>query len=537
MKMYKDTYQKWLEKAAEYKQELENIANDDAEIKDRFVSDLEFGTAGLRGKMGAGTNRLNIYTVRKATAGLAEFIMAKGESAMKRGVAICYDSRNNSKAFAEECANVLSAHHINVHIYDDIRPTPQCSFTIRHLAAIAGIMITASHNPKEYNGYKCYWEDGGQMSTTVAESLAKIIEKIDEFDIKMPTEAEKQEFTHIVGNDVDEAYLEAVLAQSLRKGGNLAITYTPLYGTGNIPVRAVLSRNGFNNITLVDEQIEPNGNFPTAPYPNPEKDACWEEAIKTVENANSDICIATDPDGDRVGVMARDKEGILRHFTGNEIGIMLTEYVLSHKKLPPNPAMISTIVSSRLTKKIAAAHNVAYFDVYTGFKNIAEKELELEQNGSHNFAMGWEESIGYIVGTYARDKDAVVASLLICEMAQECKDNGKTLWDYLDEVHYKYGMRNEVTIDIVREGLEGAAEIKGIMEGFRKEAPTVIGGVNVISVTDYSKVQNPANVISFELESGSEICVRPSGTEPKIKFYFSAVSREELERLKGILCL
>ena len=533
--MYKDTYQKWLEKAVEYKEELKNIANDEAEIEDRFVSNLAFGTAGLRGKMSAGTNRLNIYTVRKATAGLAELILSKGPDAMKRGVAICFDSRNNSNTFAQECAKVLSAQHIHVYIYDDIRPTPQCSFTIRHLSTIAGIMITASHNPKEYNGYKCYWEDGGQMPTHVSDKLSKIINKIDEFNIKTPTGVQEKEFIHWINKDIDKAYLEAVLSQSIRKGGDLKITYTPLYGTGNIPVRTVLSRNSFNNITLVDEQIQPNGNFPTAPYPNPEKPDCWKLAIETAEKANSDIAIATDPDGDRVGVMARDKNGVLKHFTGNEIGIMLTEYVLSNKKLPQNPAIISTIVSSRLTKKIAAAHNVAYFDVYTGFKNIAEKELEFEQNKSHNFVMGWEESIGYIIGTHARDKDAVVASLIICEMAQECKVHGKTLWDYLDEVHNKYGTRFETTIDIVREGISGAEEIKSIMANFRQNPPSSIGGINVVTITDYAKAPNPSNVLSFELESGSEICVRPSGTEPKIKFYFSAISEKELEILKEII--
>jgi len=530
--MYKDVYKKWLEKATEYKQELESISGNEAEIEDRFYQNLEFGTAGLRGKMYAGTNCMNIYTVRKATEGLAEVITAQGSSAMQRGVTICYDSRNNSKDFAHECAKVLAAHNINVHIYDDIRPTPQCSFTIRHLSTIAGIMITASHNPKEYNGYKCYWEDGAQMPTPVSDKLSAIIEKVDEFNINMPTEDQEKKFIHTIDKDVDGAYLTAVLSQSIRKGGDLKITYTPLYGTGNIPVRECLSRDGFNDITLVEEQVQPNGNFPTAPFPNPEKFECWEQAIKTAEKAGSDIAIATDPDGDRIGVMARDKSGNLQHFTGNEVGIMLTEYVLSNKKLPQNPAIISTIVSSRLTKKIAKEHNVAYFDVYTGFKNIAEKILEFEHDGNFHFVMGFEESIGYLIGTHARDKDAVVASIIICEMAQHCKDNGKTLWDFLAEVHEKYGTRYELTVDVVREGAEGAAEIKAMMAEFRQNPPESIGGVRVIGITDYSLSSNPSNVLSFELASGSEICVRPSGTEPKIKFYFSAVSPEELEKLK-----
>jgi len=533
--MYKEKYQKWLKNATEYKAELESIQNDEKEIEDRFYQDLEFGTAGLRGKMGAGTNRLNIYTVRKATAGLAEFIVSSGPAAMQRGVTICFDSRNNSFTFAGECAKVLAAYNINVYIYEDLRPTPQCSFTIRHLSTIAGIMITASHNPKEYNGYKCYWEDGGQMPPSISDRLIKIIDSIDEFNIKMPTKEQEEKYIHTIGVSVDKAYLDAVLAESIRKGGHLKITYTPLYGAGNIPVREAFKQSGFTNINLVEEQVQPNGNFPTAPYPNPEKDECWKEAVETAQKNNSDIIIATDPDGDRTGVIARDKNGQLKKFTGNQTGIMLTEYVLSHKTLPQNPAIISTIVSSRLTKKIASAYNVKYFDVYTGFKNIAEKILEIEETKSYKFVMGWEESIGFLIGDYARDKDATVASMIICEMAQEFKDKGKTLWDFLDEIYAKYGEIYEKTFDLVKEGVEGAEEIKAMMAHFRTAPPSEIGGIKVENITDYAKAPIPADVISFQLESGSEVCVRPSGTEPKIKFYFSCKDETEFEAMKEIL--
>ncbi|MCL2740190.1 MAG: phospho-sugar mutase [Oscillospiraceae bacterium] len=531
--MHKERYEKWLEKATEYREELEGIAGNEAEIEDRFHQDLEFGTAGLRGKMGGGTNRINLYTIRKATAGLAEFIVSEGDYAKERGVAIAFDSRNNSDILAMECAKVLAGYGINAYIYEELRSTPQLSFTVRHLSTIAGIMITASHNPKEYNGYKCYWEDGGQMPPKVSDVLLRTISEIDEFDVRIQNSGFRiQDFIHTIGEDIDNAYLDAVWVKSIRKGGDLAITYTPLHGAGLTPVWETLKQNGFRNINLVLEQIEPNGDFPTAPYPNPEKEECWALAIEAASTAQSDIIIATDPDSDRVGVMARNSRGQMKKLNGNQVGILLTEYVLSNVTLPPDPAVVSTIVSSRVTKKICEAHGVAYFDVYTGFKNIAEKILEFEEKNSHNFVMGWEESIGYLVGDYCRDKDAIVAAMLICQMAQDQKDRGKTLWDYLDEIYAKYGARIEETIDLTKEGLDGAKEINAIMEGYRTNPPTNIGGIKIDSIIDYKKATAPANVISLQLESGSEICVRPSGTEPKIKFYFSAINAEELKTLK-----
>lgn len=536
--MHKEKYESWL--AANLDEathaELLAIKNDEAEIEDRFWRDLEFGTGGLRGIMGAGTNRMNIYTVRKATQGLAEYIVNCGESAMKRGVAIAFDSRNNSPEFARECAKVLAANGIHSYIYPTLRSTPQLSFTVRHLSCIAGLMVTASHNPKEYNGYKCYWEDGGQMPPTISDSLIKVINDVNTFDVKS---IESAEYIHEIGSEVDEAYMQAVMKQKLNPGGDIKVVYTPLYGAGNLPVRRALSEAGFNNIVVVKEQETPNGNFPTAPYPNPEKPECWEIAFKYAKKESADLIIATDPDSDRVGVSAPDSTGKFQIFTGNEVGVMLTEYVLTEQFakgiLPQNPVVISTLVSSRLAPKICAAHNVTYFDVYTGFKFIAEKILEFEENKSYNFVMGWEESIGYTVGTHARDKDAIVATMLIVEMAQWCKNRGETLHEFLASIHAKHGKLYEETIDLVKKGVDGAKEIAAIMADFRSKPPATIGGVNVEEIVDYSKVPKPSNVLTFKLASGGEIRVRPSGTEPKIKFYFSATSEKELEDFKEIL--
>jgi phosphoglucomutase len=539
--MYKEKYESWLSANLDEQthSELLAIKNNDAEIEDRFWKDLEFGTAGLRGIMGVGANRMNIYTVRKATQGLAEYIKECGESAMKRGVAIAFDSRNNSPEFARECARVLAANKIHTFIYPELRSTPQLSFTIRHLSCIAGLMVTASHNPKEYNGYKCYWEDGAQMSPTVSDNLIKVINTVNPFEVGV---SDDSEYIHEIGAEIDVAYLDAVMKQQINpdaKENNLKIVFTPLYGAGNIPIRRVLKEAGFDNVTIVKEQEEPNGNFPTAPYPNPEKLQCWEIAKKYADNGQADIIIATDPDSDRVGVCSPDKSGKLYVFTGNEVGAMLTEFVLSQRlnngTMPQNPAVISTIVSSRLAQKICENYNVAYFDVYTGFKFIAEKVLEFEQNKSHNFIIGWEESIGYTIGTHTRDKDAIVSSLVIAEMAQWCKNRGKTLHDFLAEIHAKYGKLYEETIDLVKEGIDGAKEITATMKSFRDNPPSEIGGIKVAKTIDYLTAKNPSNVLIFKLVTGGQVCVRPSGTEPKIKFYFSAVSKEELAKFKEIL--
>ncbi|MDR1102099.1 MAG: phospho-sugar mutase [Clostridiales bacterium] len=536
--MYRDVYEKWLNHPnldEKSRAELQSFEGNDDEIKDRFYKDLEFGTGGLRGKMGVGSNRMNIYTVRKVTAGLAAYIKRRGDAAMARGVVIGFDSRNNSRKFAYECAHVLAANGIHAHIYPDLRPTPQLSFSVRHLRTIAGIMITASHNTKEYNGYKCYWEDGGQMPPGVSFDLLALISEVNELE---PSEESGNvaDFIHELSADIDEAYMRAVAAQQLNPGGNIKIAYTPLYGAGNKPVREALKRAGFDNVLVESKQEQPNGNFPTAPYPNPEKAECWEKVLALAEREKTDLALATDPDSDRIGVAAQDKWGLIQRFSGNEVGIMLTEYVLSQQaekgRLPENPLVVSTIVSSRMTALICKARGVKYLDVYTGFKFIAEKILECETERRNNFVLGWEESIGYLVGAHARDKDAIVAAIIIAEMAQWCADRGVTLWDYLDEIYEKYGRLYEESVDVIKEGFAGADEIAEIMRGLRESPPKEIGGVKIASFTDYALAKEPSNMLAFELESGSVVRVRPSGTEPKIKFYFSAVNPRELERIK-----
>lgn len=522
---YLDRFNMWYDKAPELQDELNAMTDEEKAFA--FGSDLTFGTGGLRGIMQAGTNAMNCYTVKKATMGLAEVICSYGEEAKKRGVAISYDTRRNSPEFARISAGVLSSYGITAYLSNTYRPTPVLSYAVRELGAIAGIMITASHNPKEYNGYKCYWEDGGQLPPGVSADIIAVVDKQDEFaELNI-----KEDLINYFGEDLDEKYKKIVLDNALKISGDIKVCYTPLYGCGIEFVPDILKRAGFNNVVLVDEQMRADGNFPNAPYPNPESDATWESAIDIAGDEECDIIIATDPDADRVGCFAWDGEKYVR-LSGNQIGVMLIDFLIYNCELPSNSAVVSTIVSTRMTEKICKANNIAYFDVYTGFKFIAEKIHEFEQNNSHKFIFGFEESIGYLKGDYCRDKDSVITSLLICQMAQKLKDEGISLFDFWGGIEKKYGKLYEETISIVKNGFTASAEMKEIMDKLHNEEIKEFAGLKIKTAKDYLKAEYPADMIIWEFESGSRICIRPSGTEPKIKYYISAVSAEDLKKLK-----
>ena len=537
---YTAEYENWLANAdEETRKELLSIKNDENEIKERFGAKLEFGTAGLRGIMGAGTRRINIYTIRQVTQGLANCIIKSGGE--QRGVAIAYDSRHNSPLFALETALVFAANGVKAYLFESLRPTPELSFAIRHLGAISGVVVTSSHNPKQYNGYKVYWEDGGQLPPKVSCKVLEEIDAIGYFETKTMTEEAAIEagLLEYIGEYVDEAYLNAVLEQNRTIGGDLSIIYTPIHGAGNILVRETLKRAGFTNVQVVKEQELPDGDFPTAPYPNPEVKQPFEMAIEYAKKSNADLILATDPDADRVGAAYLDHDGEYYHLNGNQVGALLTEYVLSRNG-DKGGTVISTIVSTRMTSTICKAYGVDYYDVYTGFKFIAEKILELELAGNNNFIMGWEESYGYLAGSYARDKDAVVASMLIAELAQTLKNRDLTMRDALSEMYKKYGYHVEGVLNVVREGLAGVEVISGIMADLRENTPTEVGGFKVKAFRDYkagtvkhadgsitSINMESANVVYFEFEEGVEMAVRPSGTEPKLKFYFFVTDAEE----------
>ena len=527
---YMKEYKLWLEKAdSETVKELEAIT-DEKEIKDRFYSSLKFGTAGLRGVMGAGTNRMNKYVVGQATQGLAEYIKSEGKEAMEKGVVIAHDSRNNSRAFSEHTAAILVANGIKTYLFDSLRPIPMLSFAIRHLGCFAGVGITASHNPKEYNGYKAYFGDGGQLPPEAADKVLEYIGKVDPFNV--PCESENKPI--IIGSEVDEAYYENVLAQRQNKDldkKGFKLVYTPLHGSGNIPVREILKRSGFEDVLLVEEQLEPDGDFPTVKSPNPENKECFTKAIEIAKENNCDLIIGTDPDSDRVGIVLRSSSGEYVTMTGNQVGVLLADYLLSQPNVPSNGAVISTIVSTRLVKKICEVKNIRYIDVLTGFKFIGEKIYEFETTGSNTFVLGFEESYGYLVGTYARDKDAVVASMLISEMAVYYSKQGKTLYDRLMEIYGEYGYYKEGVFSAELKGLDGAEKIKAIMSGLREKGADVEG---VSKVTDYLLDETglpKSDILSYELEAGGSFIVRPSGTEPKIKVYINAVGKtyEEAE--------
>ena len=556
-KLYKD-YQNKVEYRRKYKdwstnplfdeetrKELLLIAGDEEEIKDRFYKDLEFGTAGLRGVIGNGTNRMNNYTVTKATQGLANFILKQGTE--NKGVVIAYDSRNKSTEFAEATALCLNANGIKTYIFDHLAPVPELSFAVRELGCTAGIMITASHNPPEYNGYKVYWDDGAQIVSPIAEEVIAEVNKVKDYSLIREIaleEAKAHRLYNVIGKAMDKLYLNAIKKQVLNPEvikeveKDLNIVYTPLHGTGNIPVQAVLDELGFTNVFVVPEQELPNGNFPTVDYPNPEDIKAFDLALKLAKKVDGDVVLATDPDADRLGVFAKDsKTGEYKAFTGNMSGLLIAEYILSQKRekglLPKNGALISTIVSSNLAIAIAKEYDVKFIEVLTGFKYIGEQIRNFEATGEYEYLFGYEESYGCLVGTHARDKDAITAVMLLCEAAAYYKKKGLTLWDQMIKIYEKYGFYKEGISTITLKGADGAEKIKELMNTIRNNPPKALGGYKVTKVRDYKtgKVVDvktgkefetglpTSNVLYYDLEDAAWCCVRPSGTEPKVKFY------------------
>ncbi len=565
---YKKVYETWCTDTyfdEQTRAELKALEGNEGEIQDRFYRQLEFGTGGLRGVIGAGTNRMNIYTVRQATQGLANYIIH--ENGQDKGVAIAYDSRRMSPEFAKEAALCLNANGIKSYLFDSLRPTPELSFAVRRLGCIAGIVITASHNPREYNGYKVYWEDGAQITPPHDKNILAEVAKVTDFGMikTMPeTEAVGKGLFHIIDSSVDDAYMEELKKQSIhpdiigKVSKDIKIVYTPLHGTGNIPVRRVLKELGFEQVYIVKEQEEPDGAFPTVAYPNPEDSKAWELALKLAKEVDADIVLATDPDADRLGVYAKDlKTGEYVSFTGNMSGALIAEYILREKaakgELPENPAIIETIVTTDMLKAIAKEYNAALIEVLTGFKFIGEQIKIFEQENSYHYVFGMEESYGCLAGTYARDKDACVAVMMLCEVAAYYKTQGKTLCDAMEEMYQKYGFYQEGLATVTMKGMDGAKQIENLMAEQRKNPPKELGGFQVLRVRDYkedkvtdmqtkqeTKTGLPiSNVIYYELENNAWCCVRPSGTEPKIKYYFgvkgdsAADAKEKLAKLKS----
>lgn len=533
--------QQWLNDATideQTKQELQSLDGQVSELEDRFYRDLEFGTGGLRGVIGAGSNRMNSYTVGRATQGLAEYILSVHNGDGKPSVVIAHDSRHFSPEFSLEAALVLAGNGIVAKLFPSLRSTPELSFAVRNLKATGGIVITASHNPPEYNGYKVYNNNGGQLVPDEAEQVIAKIRNIDSFaSIKRISreEAEQQGLLVWLGNDEDEAFLDAVTSISVNRellagdaGQNLNIIYTPLHGTGNRPVKEGLKRLGFTNVTIVEQQQEPDGNFSTVKSPNPEEREAFTLAIELGEKIGADILIGTDPDSDRMGAVVKDPSGKYFVLTGNQSGAIMIHYYLSQLqeqgKLPSNGAVVKTIVTSEMGAAIAEHYHATVYNTLTGFKYIGEKMDQFEASGEHTFLFGYEESYGYLAGNYARDKDAVVAALLISEAAAYYKQQGKTLYDVLQELYDQFGFFLEGLESRTLKGKDGVAQIQGIMENWRTNSPSEIGGVQVSEALDYSKGLNglpKENVLKFMLADGSWFCLRPSGTEPKIKVYFA----------------
>ena len=543
MTSYQNTYQEWLSSQYfddETKNELLKIQNDEKEIEDRFYKNLEFGTGGLRGVIGAGTNRINKYTVRRATYGLANYILEKcGEEGKTKGVVIAYDSRYKSEEFSTEAAKTLAACGIKAYIFDSLRPTPQLSFALRHLGCVAGIVITASHNPPEYNGYKVYWTDGGQVCPDIAKEIITEVNKIEDYS-KIPTTDSNNKLIVTLDETVDTAFCDAVKKQVINQelinkvGKDIKIIFTPIHGTGNLPIRRVLSEVGFKNVSVVKEQEMPDSNFSTVAYPNPEEKEVFDIAIEMAKTDGADIIIGTDPDCDRVGVVVKDNDGEYIVLNGNQVGSLLVDYVMSNKaeeiKEMHNPMIVKTIVTSELGAEIAKSYNVGCVDTLTGFKFIGEKIHQYEEDKSATFVMGYEESYGYLVGTHARDKDGVVSALLISEMAAYYYDKNMTLYEGLQEVYKKYGYYREELQSITLKGIDGMEQIKSIMNTFRTSNIKEIAGIKVAELKDYSQgIDNlpKSDVLKFILEDNSWIAVRPSGTEPKIKFYYGCNGAEK----------
>lgn len=575
---YKKIYDEWLSNPyfdEATKAELKSIADDENEIKERFYTELEFGTAGLRGIIGAGTNRMNVYTVRKATQGLANYIAAV--NAQSRGVAIAYDSRRMSPEFADEAALCLAANGIKAYVFESLRPTPELSYAVRTLGCIAGINITASHNPPEYNGYKVYWEDGAQITPPHDTGIMAEVKNVTDFDTVKTMdkkEAEAAGLYEVIGQAIDDAYIEELKSQVINWDAikavqkDMKIVYSPLHGTGNIPARRVLKEIGFENVYVVKEQELPDGEFPTVSYPNPEAAEAFELGLKLAKEVDADLVLATDPDADRLGVYVKDtKSGEYITLTGNMSGCLLADYELGQKKahggLPEDGALITTIVSSNMAAAIARYYGVKCIEVLTGFKFIGQQILNFETSGKGTYLFGFEESYGCLIGTHARDKDAIVATMALCEAAAYYKTLGKTLWDVMIDMYEKYGYYKDSIQSITLKGIEGLQKIQEILETLRNDAPAMIGDYKVLKARDYKKdtIKDMAtgevtstglpgsNVLYYDLEDDAWVCVRPSGTEPKVKFYYgikgssledadaksAAMGEKILEMINGML--
>lgn len=563
---YMDEFNFWLEDDyfdQDTKNELLAIRNNPGEIEERFYKELEFGTGGLRGVIGAGTNRMNIYTVRKATQGLANFILKQGTQA--KGVAIAYDSRRMSPEFADVAGLCLAANGIKAYVFDSLRPTPELSFALRTLGCTAGIVVTASHNPPEYNGYKVYWEDGAQVTAPKDVQIIDEVKAIRDFHQCRTMEKEAAVAAglyQVIGKEIDDKYMAELKKQIIHPdviqemAEDIRIVYTPLCGTGNLPVRRVLSELGFKHVYVVPEQENPDPNFTTLDYPNPEDPKAFTYALRLAKEKDADIVLATDPDADRLGVYAKDtKTGEYVSFTGNMSGMLIAEYILREKTatgtMPEKPALVTTIVTTNMTRPITAAYNVKLIEVLTGFKFIGEQIKLFEQTGSNHYVFGLEESYGCLAGTHARDKDAIVAVMCLCEVAAYCKKHGKTLWDMMLDTYEKYGYYKESQYTITMKGIDGARQIAEIMDKLRKNPPKAFGSRKVLKFRDYqtdrivdmaagaeTKTGLPkSNVLYFELPDDEWCCARPSGTEPKIKFYMGVKGsslKDAAERLEQL---
>ncbi len=539
----------------ETRAELKAIEGDEKEIADRFYKELEFGTGGMRGVIGFGTNRMNIYTVRKASQGLANFVLK--ENGADRGIVIAYDSRRMSPEFAKEAALCFAANNIKVYIFESLRPTPELSFALRQLGCIAGIVITASHNPSEYNGYKVYWEDGAQITAPKDEQIIAEVNAIESYNsVKTMSEADaiKAGLYNVIGKEIDDEYIKALKSLVLspevikKQASSLKIVYTPLHGTGNLPVRRVLSELGFENVYIVPEQEMPDGAFPTVGYPNPEDPKAFALALELAKKVDADLVLATDPDADRLGVYAKDsKTGEYVSFTGNMSGMVICDYQLAKRKemgtLPKNGALVTTIVSGKMARAMAKDYNIEILETLTGFKFIGEKIKEFEQTGKYEYLFGFEESYGCLIGTHARDKDAVVAVMALCEVAADCKEQGITLWDKMIELYERYGYYKEELYTVTLKGIDGAEKIQSIMSNVRSNPPEYISQYKVNLFADYktnvkldyasgAKCETGlpcSNVLYFEMDNDMWCCIRPSGTEPKVKLYMGVKGKTQAE--------
>ena len=558
---YKEIYQSWLDNPyfdEATKDELRSIADDDAQIKDRFYADLEFGTAGLRGVIGAGINRMNVYTVRKATQGLANYIIKMG--GQDKGVAIAFDSRRMSPEFADEAACCLAANGIKAYVFESLRPTPELSFAVRKLGCISGINITASHNPPEYNGYKVYWEDGAQITPPHDKGIMDEVKAVTDYATVKTTsvdDAKAKGLYNSIGKDIDDPYIEALKKNVLhpeaiaQTAKDLKIVYKPLHGTGNLPVRRVLKELGFENVYVVPEQELPDGEFPTVSYPNPEAAEAFQLALALAKEKDADLVLATDPDADRLGVYVKDAAGEYHCLTGNMSGSLLADYTIGQKKavngsLPADGELIKTIVTTNMVDAIAKHYGVKVTECLTGFKWIGKEILRMETSGKGQYLFGFEESYGCLIGTHARDKDGIVASMALCEAAAFFKSQGKTLWDAMVDMYDKYGYYFDNVISITHKGIEGIEKIKNIMETLRNNPPKRLGDYRVLVTRDYQKdeivdlvtgekkptgIPN-SNVLYYEMEDDVWLAVRPSGTEPKIKLYYGVVGSDMADAKK-----